>query len=296
MSFRRRGGWRDGVRLLRELRRGRFDLVFDLQGLARTGMMTWATRAPLRVGLQTAREGAARACHLTLPHTGPDIPAHARYWRVAECLGVDASDRQCVVPIGDDDQRWADEAIQDYRRSARPVIALHPGAKWVTKRWPPDRFAAVAARAAREFGAATVLVGSPGERPLSERVAAMLTHLMPSAAVLDLTGRTTLKQLAAVLQSADLALTNDSGPMHLAAALGTPVVAVFTCTSPRRSGPPGSEHALISTNVFCAASYKKRCPHRGLKHMACLDEIGVDRVWQALRAAVERVLPSPAAA
>jgi lipopolysaccharide heptosyltransferase II len=300
LIFRRRGGWRDGLRLLGELRRGRFDLVLDLQGLARTGLMTLATRAPLRVGLQTAREGADRACHLTLPHTGPDVPAHARYWRVAECLGLGASDRQTVLPISDDDRCWAEAALSALfrggRRTRRPVIAVHPGAKWITKRWPADRFAAVAARAAREFGAATVLVGSPGEKPLSERVVAMLKSLVPSARALDLTGQTTLGQLAAVLQSADLALTNDSGPMHLAAALGTPVVAVFTCTSPRRSGPPGDKHALVSTNVFCAASYKKRCPHRGLRHMACLDEIGVDRVWQALRTSAARLLQEPAAA
>jgi heptosyltransferase I len=94
--------------------------------------------------------------------------------------------------------------------------------------------------------------------------------------------------IAAVLSEADVLLTNDSGPMHLAAGLGTPVVGLFTCTSPERSGPPGERHELVSTTLSCAASYRKRCPHRGRRHMACLDELATDRVWRALVRVMEK--------
>jgi heptosyltransferase-1 len=70
--------------------------------------------------------------------------------------------------------------------------------------------------------------------------------------------------------------------MQLAAALGTPVVGIFTCTSPTISGPPGDQHELVATGVKCAASYRKRCPHRGKKHLACMEELDVERVWAAL--------------
>jgi ADP-heptose:LPS heptosyltransferase len=107
----------------------------------------------------------------------------------------------------------------------------------------------------------------------------------------DLAGETSLPQLAAVLEAADLMLSNDSGPMHLAAALGTSVVGVFTCTSPVISGPAGSGHELVATGVSCAASYRKRCPHAGPAHQACLEEISVERVRQAVARAASRQTP-----
>ena len=87
---------------------------------------------------------------------------------------------------------------------------------------------------------------------------------------------------------AQVLLTNDSGPMQLAAALGTPVVAVFTCTSSVISGPPGKQHELIATGVNCAASYRKKCPYRGRKHMACMEELDVERVWSAFGRLIEK--------
>ncbi|HID20946.1 MAG TPA: heptosyltransferase, partial [Planctomycetaceae bacterium] len=81
---------------------------------------------------------------------------------------------------------------------------------------------------------------------------------------------------------------NDSGPMHLAAALGTPVLAVFTCTSPERSGPPGRPHELIQAPTPCAGSYRKRCPLRGKKHLMCMEQLSTDRVFQALVRLVDR--------
>jgi lipopolysaccharide heptosyltransferase II len=273
-------GWR---KLLAQLRRQRFDLVFDLQGLLRTAVMTAATRAPLRVGLQTAREGSHLACHMLLPDTGKQVPAHLRYWKVAEALGMGRFRRETTVPIRPDEHTWAKEHLQPL--SGR-VLVVHPGARWVTKRWPVERFAAVAAKARRFFGMTTVLIGSRDELPFALQVEHLLKRFTPSAPVVNLAGQTSLRQLAAVLQHSLVLLSNDSGPMHLAAGLGTPVVGIFTCTSPQRSGPPGPMHELVSTQLACAASYKKHCPFRGEKHMACMEEIEIERVW----AAVVRVL------
>ncbi|TXT16493.1 MAG: heptosyltransferase II, partial [Planctomycetota bacterium] len=106
--------------------------------------------------------------------------------------------------------------------------------------------------------------------------------------VLNLTGQTTLKQLSAILSKVDVVLTNDSGPMHLAAGLGASVLGVFTCTSPVISGPPGEQHELVSTQVACAASYKKKCPHSGRMHQCCMDELSTERVCSALARLVEK--------
>ena len=278
ISFGRHGSWRDWVCLLRTLKQRRFDLVFDLQGLLRTGVMTFCTNAPLRVGLETSREGAHWACHHIIPNTGRNVAAHARYWRVAEELGQGDLPRQTIVTTGPQELAWTGRLLTPLKR---PVLVVHPGARWVTKRWPVEKFVAVSQRAVRDFGFSVIVLGSDAERNLADEFTQTLHTLMPNAEIRNLAGKTNLKQLAALLQQADVLLTNDSGPMHLAAGLGTAVLGLFTCTDPQRSGPPGDRHELVSTNVACAGTYAKQCPHQREQHLACLRELDVDRVWSA---------------
>ncbi len=113
-----------------------------------------------------------------------------------------------------------------------------------------------------------------------------MKKFIPSRPILNLCGRTSLKQLAAILSRSDFLLSSDSGPLHLAAAMGTQVVGIFTCTSPEISGPPGPGHAFVSTSVPCHASYRKRCPKRGPKFMACMEELSTERVTEALHALI----------
>jgi lipopolysaccharide heptosyltransferase II len=289
IAFDRRGGATAWWNLLKSLRSSRFDLVLDLQGLLRTGVMTRATGAGVRIGLQTAREGSHRACTAILEGTGRDVPARLRYWRIVDELfrgegqqpgRVSQSPANSIaVPL-----RPADRAFAAARLNSlpRPLLAVCPGARWKTKRWPTVKFAALAARSHREFGTAAVILGGPDEQPLCSEVERHLRELMPAAAILNLAGATTLRQLAAVLEASTWAVTNDSGPMHLADAVGTPVLGLFTCTSPWLSGPPLDRHELISTRMSCAAGYHKSCPLRGVKHQACLSELDVDRAWAGL--------------
>ena len=279
IPFRRDGNAREFLSLLALLRGRRFDLVIDLQGLFRTALMTVATGAPLRVGLETAREGANLACNCVIPDSGRNVPAHLRYWRVAEALGSADHSRVTVVPMTAAASSWAAEIVGPLRR---PILAIHPGATWETKRWPAAKFAEIACR----FDGSVVVVGSSQEHKAGVQIADAVLGMSGSA--IDLTGRTTLKQLAAVLAAVDLLVSNDSGPLHLAAALATPVVGIFTCTSPLRSGPAGNLHELISTGVPCAASYEKTCPFRGPAHLTCLTELSVERVWTAVERIRER--------
>jgi len=293
IHFDRRGAWAGWMRLLGDLRLQQFDLVFDLQGLLRTAVMNWSTRAALRVGLESSREGAHLACHTVIPDTGRLVPAHLRYWRVAEAIGMGHLRRQPVVALGDEHRSWVATQLHG---ATGATLAVHPGAGWLTKRWPVEKFAVVAAKAARRFGLSIVLVGSPGERALSLQLENLIRRFAPPAQIVNLAGQTSLKQLAALLQRSDAILTNDSGPMHMAAAMGTPVVGVFTSTDPIRSGPPGSEHHLIPTRISCGGCYKKRCPYSGLKHLGCLEELTIERVWYALANLLDRQLSSRPAA
>lgn len=287
IPFSRRSSLRYWWNFLKELKQREFDLVLDLQGLLRTGIMTTATRAPWRIGIEAAREGSHLAYNLTIPDTGRLVPAYLKYWRVADALGQGETKRHTEITISDADHRWATERLSVLNHRA-PVLAIHAGAQWITKRWPPESFAAVGAKAIRHFRCNIVLVGTADERPLTTHIEQLLHKFVPTGSVLNLAGETSLKQLAAVLTQADFLLTNDSGPMHLAAGLGTPVTGIFTCTSSLRSGPPGEQHELVSTNVDCAASYQKRCPKRGPQNLCCMEELEIGRVWQALYRLINR--------
>ena len=111
IGFERRGTFSHWRRLLKELKQKKFDLVIDLQGLLRTAILTWSTRAPLRIGLETAREGSHLVCHALLPDTGKRVPAHQRYWRVAEALGMGNCRRETIIPIRDEDDLPAGQPV-----------------------------------------------------------------------------------------------------------------------------------------------------------------------------------------
>jgi ADP-heptose:LPS heptosyltransferase len=149
---------------------------------------------------------------------------------------------------------------------------LGPGSRWPTKRWPPAHFATLARRAQQAFGGTVFFVGGSDETPLAEAVRPRL-----EGPALDLTGRTSLPRLAALLARADVMLANDTGPLHLAAALGRPVVAPYTCTRVRLNGPFGAERGAVESEVWCAGSYIKRC-----RRLECMTELTPDRLWPAL--------------
>ena len=255
-------------RLAGELRRRRFDLVLDLQGLLRTGLMAAATGAPVRVGLRQSREGA-RHFYTHLVDAPEQLHAVERNWRVAEYLGA-TGPKRFVLPEHPAETAAARESIQHL---PHPVVAVAAGARWLTKRWPAEHFATLLNRTA----ASALLVGAADDRDLHRRLSAKLT--IPFA---DLTGQTPLPLLSALLREVDAMLANDTGPLHLAAALGTPCVAPFTCTSPSRHGPYTSPAGGIPTRVACAASYLRDCPN----NLICFGELTPSRLEEPLRAAL----------
>jgi ADP-heptose:LPS heptosyltransferase len=225
--------------------------------------------------LQSAREGSRIAYTHVVPDSGRFVPAHRRYWRVAEIEGGGELRSRPQIPVPNRDLTWAKQTLATL---PGPHLALAPGAIWPTKRWPCDRFAAVAAQAHRKFGFSAVILGSPDEVALGRELTTTLSRLMPESRIRDLTGHTTLSQMTATLRICDAALTNDSGPMHVASAVGTPTLSIFTCTDPDRSGPAAPHVRFVSSELPCAGSYKRRCPYRGRRHMLCHEEVGVARV------------------
>ena len=283
IEFDRDCHWRDfgaAGRFAREfvgtLRRNRFDLVIDLQGLLRSGLMTWLTGAKRRVGLASAREGAWLFYTEVVDDRGAG-PGGAvdRYWRVAELLGMGRFPKRFPLNLSPAERQWATDRLAGL---ARPILAISPGARWETKRWPAQRFAEVANGVLGPTGGSVVLLGAPGEEPLAAEVARGL-----EVPYVDLAGVTTLRRLAAALASCDALFANDSGPMHFAAALDVPTVSMFTCTDPRRAAPFGAGHQVVQTTVSCRASYLKRCDR-----LDCMKELTTQRVEPVLATAIER--------
>lgn len=265
------------ARFLGSLGRHGFDLAIDLQGLLRSGLMTAATRAPVRVGLADAREGATWFYTHRIPPPGSIDEAHAvdRLLAVAAEFGADVGRPEFAVAVTEADRRWATEALENVRR---PRVALNVGARWPTKRWPPQHFAAVASRVVQDRGVGLFAVGAPEDQPLVDELAGRLGPVP----LLDLCGRTTLPRLAALFEAADVVVSNDSGPLHLAVAAGARVVGVYTCTSPALNGPYGPRARAVETKVGCRASYRTTCPH-----LDCMSELTPERVWPHVVAQID---------
>jgi lipopolysaccharide heptosyltransferase I len=258
-------GWRsprvawDLVRFMAGLRRRRFDLIIDLQGLFRSGWLAASTRAPVRVGPSNAREGA----WLFYTHRVPTGPAeqHAieRYLTIAQAIGCERTPVEFHFAVDD-----ADRATVAAMTPARYAVLL-PGANWVTKQWPVERFAALVAPLRERFGLECVTAGGPETKALAERI--------PGA--VNLAGKTNLRQLVALLERADLVVANDSGPMHIAAALGRPLVTPFGPTNPVRTGPYRRIDSVVRVDIPCSPCYSRRC-----SHVSCLNWIDAGPVLE----------------
>jgi len=259
--------FRTALHVLKQLRRRRFDLVIDLQGLLRSGLMAGATGAQRRVGLGTAREGS-RYFYSDVIATPEADKQHAvdRYWLVAEALGVGHLTKRFRVPIAPEARWWVDAQLRDL---PRPWLFLGVGARWLTKRWPPEHFAELVRRAQKQFGGSALFIGAPDEAILSQKVISLI-----DGPARDFTGKTTLPQLAALLDRADVMVSNDTGPLHVAAALGRPVVAPYTCTQTRRHGPFGAMRGAVESTVWCQGSYIRQCDR-----LECMTDLQPDRLW-----------------
>jgi heptosyltransferase-1 len=248
-----------------------YDLTVDLQGLFRSGLMTAATRAKVRVGLADAREGASWAYTHRVSASRRELHAVDRILRVAAALGAPDAKPSFLIPLGAGELCWARETLAAL---PSPRLVLNLGARWLTKRWPPQHFAEVARRAAMEFGAGLIVVGSEEDRPLARALA----HELGSVPLLDLSGQTTLMELAALAAESDLFLSNDTGPLHLAAAVGARVVGIYTCTNPDLTGPYGPRATAVRSCVWCAPSFRRRC-----NRLDCMSELTPDRVWSSVK-------------
>ena len=256
---------------LRDRLRRRFDVAIDLQNKVRSALITRAA-APRRLTFRRRTPG--RALLALLGSDRPLARAHATqlYAEALAPLGV-SGPGPLRIHLSRSAQALAGDALG---RSRKPLVAIAPGARWNTKRWPPERFAAVAEALAAD-GASIALAGGPGDR---DAFAAMCAYMRAPVAA-DLSPLP-IDALAASLARAQLLIACDSGPVHLAAAVGTPVLALFGPTSTVRWGPPPPSRAL-SLGLACSPCSNHGSEYCPEGHHRCLADLGADTVTAAAR-------------
>ncbi len=271
------------TRLARQLRAHRYRAVLDLQGLAKSAVWTaWtgALRCP-RVGFAAAREGAPLAYTRRVARRGGAGLAVERYLAAAVCLGAQSGPIEFPLCIPAEAVSQAEKLLRQ-QGVAGPFALVLPGAGKPANRWLPKRWGAILARL-RGRGNAVVLCGADGDAAL---IRAVRAHA-PEAR--DLCGRTSWLSLAALAQRARLVLGHDSGPVHLAAALGRPCLALFGPASPARTAPWGGW--ALGARLDCAPCLKRTCP-LGYQPPLCQQRLPIEPVWRVVEALLDGRSPA----
>ena len=258
------------LKLARMLREREFDLAIDFQRKFRTGLLAYLSGAKCRVGYHQPK---GLLCSVRVP----DSTGHAveRYFALLHAAGIAAKDRTLELFLSESDRNYARDAMQ--KRSIdgdKPTIGLFPGAGWKLREWMPDRFAAIGDRLVRHFDAQVIVFGGQHERELANRVIDLMTEK-----AISLAGNHQIRQFAALIERCNLFLTNDTGPMHIAAALRTPTVALFGPGNHIRFQPLDPIHSTIRHDVPCnpCKQFTDRC-----KDNICMKLITVDEVWNTI--------------
>lgn len=269
------GGLAYNARFLAHLRRRRYDLVFDLFGNPRSALMARISGARHRVGF--AFRGRKYAYNHVVPPRGDRIHEVLFNLDALQFLDIPIRTSRPRVELSTADRRFADDFWRRHGLEGQRVAGLNCSGGWYTKRWPLASFARLGDRLVADFGLRILLPWGPGELTDVEQVRDLMQHEALVAPP------TTLLQLGAMLARLDLLVSNDSGPMHLAAATGTPVVGIYGPTRPELQGPWGEQHSFVrKEGLPCLGCNGVTCK---IQTHDCMQQLSVDEVYQQITSA-----------
>lgn len=239
---------------LRDIRRQRFDLVLDLQRHTKSGLVSRWSGAAVRLGFH--RQNSKEGNWLLQTHTIGPVPNFSlklgQYLKFAEALGLPDAEVYFGLRLREEEEHHVETLLA---QTPRPFAACFLGSRWPSRFWFSQATATVARTLRQEYGMGVVLLGGQSEVTFAQQVSAAT-----GGAVTDLSGHTSLRDLIGVFTRARLALGPDSGPMHIAAAAGVPVISLWGATSPIRSAPWGSEAFVLQGAAACSPCYVRYCP------------------------------------
>jgi heptosyltransferase-2 len=273
---RHKGFW-GKLRLAKELRQYRFDAAILLQNAFEAALITFLAGIPLRIGYNTD------ARSLLLTHSVACKPEFKKvhqtryYLNILREIGLKDADPALYFVVSSKQRQRAKEILGKHGLSgSNGIVGINPSATFgPAKQWHPERFARLADKI-REFSGLSILIfGGPEDRQLGREIAQMMNY-----APLDLSGKTDLEEAMALIEQCCLFVTNDSGLMHVAAALNVPLVAVFGSTNSTTTGPLGSKSRVVKTSEACSPCLKPECPEG---HLKCMDQIDIDMVFDVVK-------------
>jgi len=261
-------GWSAAVSAIRQTK---YTAAIDLQGLLKSAVFARASGANQVIGFSIyhLREKTARPFYSTTADVG-DEHIILKNMRLLRAVGVDSTEIVFPLRVPDSD---ALRQLRDRIPADRPFALLNPGAAWPNKRWPPERFGAVASFIRDECAMTPVVLWGPGEETLASGVATV------SGGAAVLAPPTSVTDLVALTDAAALVVSGDTGPLHIATAVGTPVVALFGPTDPARNGPYAPADASVSRYDACGCHYDRRCHQSAW----CLADVSIAEVCAAVK-------------
>jgi lipopolysaccharide heptosyltransferase I len=287
------------IRLIRDIRAVRYELAIDLHGQLRSALFAMASEAPVRIGFDRpirrtastfrgrrlgnipehgwagAREGSWLAYSHRIPIPTLEVHAVDRYLWLGNLLGFDQQPPLFYLPPSPEAEARISSHLAAHAAPGRPLAILVPGTQWETKQWTPEGFAGVARRLS-DGGFLPIFIGSKNEQPLNHTI-----HAQAPGST-DFTGQTSLADAVALVRRAALVVTNDSGIMHIAAALGRPAISIFGPTNPVQVGPYGQPGSVVRLDLPCSpCNYRRlvQCPNGH----ACMRDLTVDMVMDRVR-------------
>ncbi len=267
--------WKAIATSVREIRKRDYDVVFDFQGTIKSAVAARLAKSDRHIGFATSaiKEKAASVFYSEQMSVN-GTPHHVidRHLRLVTAVGIETDERKFPIVVPDEMDELAKEKLESLGLSDYAI--LNPGASWVTKRWDPEKFAAIAIAIAKEWNLPSLIIWGPGEEDAARRIVEIAGE---SAKLAPPTG---VRDVIPYIRRARLFVSGDTGPMHLASASGVPVVGIFGPTDPARNGPFGAGDEVVWKNVPCGPCYKHRCP--GYDEV-CMTSIEVDDVLEAIR-------------
>lgn len=276
--FDRRRWWRSLGPFLRKIRSRRFDLVLDLQRHLKSGVISRWTGAPYRLGFHRSdcKEFNWLFNNHFVPALGDEVPKIGHYMKFAEHLGIVPQLIEWEIGLTPQDALSVKEYLQEIDGD---FAVLFAGARWESKQWFPGQIAACALEIQRRYGLSVMLLGSEEDKALAREA-----ELAAGGGVHNWVGRTTLREAVGIISRARVCVGPDTGLMHLAAAVGTPVVSLWGATNPSRTGPYGYDDFVIRGQAPCSPCYRARCPIGRI----CMQSIEVEEILRMVAKALTR--------
>ncbi|MFB0528155.1 MAG: lipopolysaccharide heptosyltransferase II [bacterium] len=268
---------KEKIRFIRSLRNRNFDLGIVMQPRSyKAALFVYLSKIPERIGYSHS----LRNLLLTRIVKPPKVSVHDidRFLNIVLSLGVEPTRKEPYLPLSPEANDWADRFLEERGvNKGELLIGINPGAFKQSKRWPESRYAELSDIIIKELGAKVIIFQGPGE----DKIVGKVVSLMREKAIIAKTG---IKELAALSRRCKLFVGNDTGPIHVAAASGTPVIALFGPADPQRSRPWGRDHIVIKENLPCSPCSRIVC-----KELNCMKSITVEEVFQAIRVQLNRI-------